>query len=82
MSDNKVSCKDVMEHICDSLGEELDSSKCVAIREHLEGCDNCTTYMKSVDTTIKFYKNYNAELSEESHNNLFDMLGLNKKDCK
>jgi len=82
MNENKVSCKDVMAHICYSLGEELDSPKCLAIREHLEGCDNCTTYLKSVDTTIKLYKNYNAELSEESHNKLFDMLGLSREDCK
>ena len=45
MSD-KVSCKEVMSHICESLGEDFNSPKCVAIKEHLTGCPDCTNYFK------------------------------------
>ncbi len=79
MEKHKTNCKEVMHHICDSLGEDLDSPKCVAIREHLSNCRNCTHYFKSVDNTIQFYKMYNAELSNESHNKLMANLGLS--DC-
>ena len=82
MDEHKISCKEVMVHICDNLGEELNSPRCIAIKEHLESCPSCNSYMKSIDATISFYKNYNEKLPEESHNKLFDMLGLNNKDCK
>lgn len=69
-------CKDVMAHICDNLGEELDSPKCIEIKTHLENCDNCQHYFKSVETTIQFYKKYNVQLSDEAHKRLIDFLGL------
>lgn len=76
MSDNKVSCKDVMTHICDNLGEELNSPKCVEIKNHIENCDNCKHYFNSVETTIQFYKKYNVNVSEDAHNRLVEVLGL------
>jgi hypothetical protein len=82
MSEHKINCKEVMAHICDNLGEDLNSPKCVAIKEHLENCPSCSSYLKSIDTTIKFYKKYNEKLSEKSHNKLFDILGLSDEECK
>jgi predicted anti-sigma-YlaC factor YlaD len=76
MNDIKPTCKDVMVHICDNLGEGLDSEKCVSIKAHMESCDNCKHYFNSVETTIEFYKKYNVELPEEAHNRLLDILGL------
>lgn len=70
------SCKDVMMHICDNLGEDLDSPKCIEIKTHLEKCDNCRHYFKSVEATIEFYKKYNVQLSDDAHNRLIDFLGL------
>ena len=62
MNEHKPTCKEVMSHICDNLGEELDSPKCIEIKAHLETCENCRHYFKSVETTIQFYKKYD-ELS-------------------
>lgn len=76
MSENKPVCKDVMAHICDNLGEELNSSKCVSIKAHLENCENCKHYFNSVETTIEFYKKYNVTISEDAHYRLMDCLGL------
>jgi predicted anti-sigma-YlaC factor YlaD len=76
MSKKKLDCKDVMNHICENLGEELDSPKCAEIKAHLEECDGCLEYFKSVDTTIKFYKNYNVKISRDAHNRLMDFLDL------
>lgn len=72
----KVNCKDVMSHICESLGEELHSEKCLLIREHLEGCPNCQSYFNSVEKTIKFYKMYNIQMPHDAHNKLMEKLGL------
>ena len=76
MKNNDVSCKDVMSHICDSLGEELNSPKCQAIHSHMKSCDSCQKYFNSVETTIDFYKNYNVEVTDDTHNRLLDFLGL------
>ncbi|MGE5681334.1 MAG: zf-HC2 domain-containing protein [Bacillota bacterium] len=73
---NKVTCKEVMSHICDNLGEELSSPRCLEIKEHLENCGGCQTYFKSVETTIGFYKQYNVKLPEDAHNRLLLFLGL------
>ena len=76
MPENKPSCKDVMEHICDNLGEQLDSPRCLEIKHHMDTCPNCTHYFSNIDATIKFYKNYNVTLSEEAHLRLLDFLKL------
>lgn len=72
----KVECKQVMIHICDNLGEDLDSPKCVEIKEHLDECENCQSYFKSVENTISFYRKYNVRVSDDAHNRLINFLGL------
>ena len=76
MKTKNVNCKEVMNHICDNLGEDLDSPKCVEIKTHLDNCDSCKNYFNSVDTTIQFYKKYNVEVDEKAHKRLLDFLGL------
>ncbi len=76
MKKKNTTCKDVMMHICDSLGEQLNSQKCTAIKEHLETCSNCQEYFNSVEMTIDFYKKYNVELPENAHKRLMSFLHL------
>ncbi len=76
MSEKNPNCKDVMSHICENLGEELQSEKCLAIKAHLDNCNQCQNYFNSVETTIEFYKKYNVNLTEEGHNRLIEFLGL------
>lgn len=76
MHEHKTTCKKVMNHICDHLGEDLDSPKCVAIKEHLEECENCQKYFSSVENTIKFYKLYDVKISDDAHTRLMNALGL------
>lgn len=79
MKIHQTNCKDVMHHICESLGEDLNSERCIAIKEHLEDCSNCQTYFKTVELTIDYYKKYNVELPEGAHNRLMSFLNL--EDC-
>ncbi|MDZ7764232.1 MAG: hypothetical protein U5K00_07360 [Melioribacteraceae bacterium] len=78
MKNKKVNCKEVMSHICDNLGEDLDSPRCVEIKTHLDECESCQKYFKSVDTTIQFYKKYNVEVDDDTHNRLIEFLGLDE----
>jgi hypothetical protein len=76
MKQQKVTCKDVMHHVCESLGEDLESPQCTAIKAHLDECDGCQSYFKSVEATIDFYKKYNIEPTKNIHNRLMSLLGL------
>ncbi len=80
MKEINTNCTDVMNHICENLGEDFDSPTCVAIKNHLKNCNNCQKYLKSIGLTIELYKNYNAEISDDMHNRLLDVLGIS--DCK
>lgn len=82
MKQDKVNCKEVMNHICDSLGEDLNSPKCINIKSHLEGCSSCQKYFNSVDSTITFYKKYNVELDSIGHQRLLSVLGLDDSEEK
>ncbi len=76
MKQDKPTCKEVMSHICDNLGEDLNSPKCVAIKHHLDECQCCKTYFNNIESTISFYKNYDTKIPEDAHNKLLDILGL------
>ncbi len=77
MNQIKVTCKVVMDHICENLGEDLDSEKCIAIKNHLDECKDCRNYFSSVEQTIEFYRKYNINLPDEAHDRLIKSLGLN-----
>jgi predicted anti-sigma-YlaC factor YlaD len=76
--ENNITCKEVMSHICDNLGEQLNSPRCILIKEHLESCEHCQSYFNNVETTIEFYKKYNVTLPDDAHNRLLLLLGLNE----
>jgi predicted anti-sigma-YlaC factor YlaD len=80
MSKDKVNCKDVMQHICESLGEELNSEKCIEIKKHLEECTDCKNYFESVEITIDCYRKYNVKMPEDVHERLMKFLNLD--DCE
>ena len=76
MKREEITCKEVMKHVCQSLGEDLDDEKCRDVKEHLDTCPNCREYFKSVEITIECYRKYNVEVPEEAHDRLMKMLGL------
>lgn len=79
MSEDKVNCKDVMHHICESLGEDLNSDRCVAIKKHLADCSGCQSYFETVEITIDYYRKYNVKMPEDTHDRLMKFLDLD--DC-
>lgn len=76
MSSTNLTCKEVMNYLCQSIGEDIDSEKCIAFKKHLENCIPCNNYFESIKTTINLYKSYNVELPAEAHNELMKILNL------
>jgi hypothetical protein len=51
-------CRVALTHICENLGERLDSRRCTAIRKHIEGCEDCGSYLRDLQTVIDLYRRY------------------------
>ena len=58
MSTDKITCNDVLNHVCENLDEDLQSPTCRSIRSHLNDCAECADYLKSLKTTIELFKKY------------------------
>lgn len=76
MSQEKITCKEVMKHVCESFGDPLNDEKCIEVRKHIDSCSHCKEYFKSVEITIECYRKYNVQVPEEAHGRLMKMLGL------
>ncbi len=80
MEQISITCNEAINHLCQNLGEEIDSPKCVAIKNHVQNCNTCKNYLDSVEKTIEFYKNYNEEVTEDMHKKLMQYLNIDE--CK
>ncbi len=80
MSEQNISCEEVLEHICDNLDEELNSPKCETIRLHINDCPDCFAYLKSLKTTINLYKEYPSPCPSESAKRSIEETILKKVD--
>jgi hypothetical protein len=72
----KVSCKDVRKYVCQCLAQDTGSERCKALKKHLDECDDCLNYFKSVEITIDCYRKYNVDLPEDTHKRLISFLNL------
>ncbi|MFH1861869.1 MAG: hypothetical protein ABH878_03560 [bacterium] len=52
----KEECKPFWERLCESLGEDLNSSLCVELREHLEACPECSLQIDTIKRTVEIYR--------------------------
>lgn len=51
-----TSCRQVYQHICEHLDEDLSSPRCRRIRQHIEGCPDCKEYLESLKKTVVLYR--------------------------
>jgi hypothetical protein len=78
MNKDNLSKEEIMKYICSNLGENLEFFKNDEIKKLVSGSEECRQLLKSLDITIECYRNYNVEVSKESHDKLIDYLGLNE----
>jgi len=79
-----MKCITVLEQICDELGENLDSLKCLEIKKHLEECPDCCAHVDSLRKTVYLYryvmKDSECDVPEDVDNRLWKVLNLSKPD--
>lgn len=73
---NNIECKEVMKYVCECLAQDTASDRCLSLRDHLDNCENCREYFKSVQLTIDCYQKYNVDLPEDAHKKLMEFLKL------
>jgi anti-sigma factor RsiW len=44
--------------MCDTLGADMESPQCRAMRAHVMTCPNCTAYLASLRKTVDLYASY------------------------
>jgi hypothetical protein len=57
-SSTQCTCKQVFKQMCDTLGADLQSPECEALRGHVKECPDCTAYLASLRTTVNLYGSY------------------------
>lgn len=76
MNKDNLTKEELMKYICSNLGENLEFFKNDEIKKLVANSEECKKLLKSLDITIECYRNYNVEVSKESHERLIDYLGL------
>lgn len=54
-------CLNVLNQLCERLGENMESEECKKLITHLESCPNCEKYVESLRKTIQVYKKTREE---------------------
>jgi len=71
----RCTCKQVFRQMCDTLGADLQSPECQAMRAHVKDCPNCTAYLASLKTTVTLFESYpTPKLSVSATKNLLKTI--------
>jgi len=74
-----MNCLTTLQQICDRLTEDIDSSLCQEIQEHLKVCPKCCARVDSIKKVVYLYQNMNKpEVPDEIDNRLWKVLNLQK----
>jgi hypothetical protein len=73
-------CGRVFRHMCDTLGADMNSPECRAMRAHVTQCPNCTAYLASLRKTVQLYESYpSPRLSAKAKAELLRSFKAQKK---
>ena len=70
--------QEAYQQICDFLGEDLETTVCKEVADHLEKCPNCKVYLDTVKKTVTLCREVEKEESmpEDVKNRLYKVLKL------
>lgn len=74
-----MDCLKTLQQICDQLTEDIDSSLCQEIKEHLESCPKCCAHVDSIKKVVYLYQNeIKTDVPDDVDNRLWKVLNLQK----
>ena len=74
-----MNCLKTLQEICDQLTEDLDSSLCQEIKEHLETCPKCCAHVDSIKKVVYLYQNESkTDVPDAVDKRLWKVLNLQK----
>ena len=70
--------REVIEKICDFMGEDLDAPACKEVIEHIENCPDCKIYLDTMQKTVTICRDLekNKKLPVHMNKRLFKVLRL------
>ncbi len=76
----KLTCKEILDCLSEYVDEELDTSICDEIENHMNGCSPCVAFLNTLKKTVTLYNTAGKEVTipEDVHENLHAFL---KKRC-
>jgi anti-sigma factor RsiW len=70
-------CREIYQHICDNLDEDLSSPRCKQIKRHIDACPDCRAYLDSLKKTVILYRKLPVPpVSRSAHANLLKSIRL------
>jgi len=71
-------CGELLEALSLYIDHEASQAVCEALEQHLAGCVDCRTVLKTLEKTIALYRGSRPEqpLPADVHQRLLDLLGL------
>lgn len=75
----KNECEHFFDMICDALEEDIDSSFCSELEEHLRECPHCCAQIETMRQTVVFCRKViDEDVPPNVDKVLWQMLGLEK----
>ena len=76
----KESHKEIVERICDFMGEDLDTPACKEVADHIEMCPECKIYLDTIKKTVTLCRDLETskKLPLDVNQRLFKVLDLEK----
>jgi len=70
--------REVIEKICDFMGEDLDAPACKEVIEHIENCPDCKIYLDTMQKTVTICRDLekSKKLPVDMNKRLFKILKL------
>jgi hypothetical protein len=74
-------CNKTMTEICQNLGEDINSTFCREVQEHLEQCPQCCASVNSYKKTVHLYRQFcNEDVPHAIDQRLWKILQLSKSE--
>jgi predicted anti-sigma-YlaC factor YlaD len=76
----KADHKEIIEQLCDAMGEDLDTPVCREVAEHLSKCPECQAQFDTVRQTVSLCRQLEhiEKIPGDVHSRLFKILNLPK----